>query len=72
MTKAAAKSSTSAVRTTESYAERVKMNQQQNKNNQTNINEFINSQIKMMSEFMATMIKIQKQFISTFGNKNGQ
>lgn len=65
----------SAERTTQSYADRLKMNKtvkQVNNRENININNFINNQNKMMSEFMLTMKKMQQQFISSFANKNGQ
>lgn len=68
-----------AIRTTQSYADRVKSNvtsnARQNKlntNDHVNIDKFMSNQNKMMNEFMATMQKMQQQFISSFARKNGQ
>lgn len=64
----------SSMRTSQSYAERVKMNQQQiseNTRETKSIDQFVNSQNKMLSEFMATMKKMQQQFITSFNRTNG-
>lgn len=67
----AAKTSTSAIRTTQSFADRVKFNQPKKKTQNMNIDKFMNNQNKMMNDFMAKIQEMQQQFMSTFGNKNG-
>lgn len=65
----------SAVRTSQSYSERVQMNQQQNTNGKhinKSIDQFVNAQNKMLSEFMRTIQQMQQQFIENFNRKNGQ
>lgn len=65
----------SSIRTSQSYAERVKSNSQQNKTSSStniNIDQFINNQNKMLSDFMSTMQKMQQQFVTHYLHKNGQ
>lgn len=70
------KSTAFAARTTQSYAERVKMNHQHNKVNNSNgtknIDHFIEKQNTMLSEFMRSIQQMQQQFIKDFNSKNGQ
>lgn len=68
----------SSLRSTQTYPEKNKNNSKgkpiktnNNENKNISINEFIESQNKMMSDFMAMIQKNQKQFISNFKNKNG-
>lgn len=65
---------TSAARTSQSYSERVKMNQQpiKNKNRENSIDKFVNAQNKMMNDFMHTIQQMQQQFIKKFNTKNSQ
>lgn len=58
---------------TKSYATIAKPKQQKVNDRETvNINNFINTQNNMLSEFMSTIQKMQQQFITTFTCKNGQ
>lgn len=58
----------SSLKTSQSYADRVKTNKQKKTSNSdnTNLNMFIDNQNKMLSEFMASIQKMQKQFIASF------
>lgn len=64
----------SAHRTTQSYADRIKMNKQQNKTNNIEskgIDLFIINQNKILSDFMRSIKQMQQQFISNFNRTNG-
>lgn len=64
----------SAIRTTQSYADRAKTNQQPksvNKSETNTIDQFVNNQNQMLDDFMATMKKMQQQFITNFNRTNG-
>lgn len=64
----------SMMRSTQTYAEKVRTNSNElpsKDNKNLSINDFIDSQNKMMSNFMAMILKNQKQFIFNFKNRNG-